>query len=71
MKFASTVHTPSMETVMWVAVAAFMWLTLALATGLLIGGAARMRDRIGGPIPVTRAIDARDRISAVRKSRLG
>jgi hypothetical protein len=70
MNFAFAVHTPGMAMVMWVAVASLAWLTLALAAGLVIGGAARMRDRVGGPIPATQVVDARERIAA-RKSRLG
>lgn len=40
-----------MATLLWIAVAAAGWLCLALAVGLVIGAAARMRDRVGGPIP--------------------
>jgi hypothetical protein len=28
------------------------WLAVALAVGLLVGGAVRLRDRVSGPVPV-------------------
>jgi len=64
-----------MEASWWVLTGSLVWLAVALGAGLLIGGAARMRDRVGAPVVIFRSRwrDAR-RLGAVpsrgRKVRL-
>jgi hypothetical protein len=61
MNLGRCVNTHVMETFWWVAAVAFAWLVLSLAVGLLIGGAARMRDRVGAPTLAVQRASADDR----------
>lgn len=65
-----------METLWWVMTGSLAWCALAVAAGLLIGGAARMRDRVGAPVVTYWSRSRDDRpLGAVpderRKVRLG
>jgi len=56
-----------METIWWVEAVALTWLALSLAVGLLIGGATRMRDRVGAPSLALRRVKADDRPGGARR----
>jgi hypothetical protein len=56
-----------METFWWVAAVALAWLALSLAVGLLIGGATRMRDRVGAPTLAVQRVKVDDRPGGARR----